>query len=89
MLQSSYTLPCGQIIKNRVCKAAMTERIAKGDNLAHEGHINLYDTWAGGDIGILLTGNVQVDRRCIEGPANVVIDKLNYQLQMETLKKMG
>ena len=87
MLQSSYTLPCGQIIKNRVCKAAMTERIAKGDNLAHEGHINLYDTWAGGDIGILLTGNVQVDRRCIEGPANVVIDKLNYQLQMETLKK--
>ena len=87
MLQSSYTLPCGQIIKNRVCKAAMTERIAKGDNLAHEGHINLYDTWAGGDIGILLTGNVQVDRRCIEGPANVVIDKSNYQLQMETLKK--
>lgn len=87
MLQSSYTLPCGQIIKNRVCKAAMTERIAKGDNLAHEGHIKLYDTWSEGDVGILLTGNVQVDRRCIEGPANVVIDRSNYHLQIDTLKK--
>ena len=87
MIQSSFTLPCGQTIKNRVCKAAMTERIAKGDNLAHQGHINLYNTWADGDVGILLTGNVQVDRRNIEGPANVVIDKSNYHLQMETLKQ--
>ena len=81
MIQSSFTLPCGQTIKNRVCKAAMTERIAKGDNLAHQGHINLYNTWADGDVGILLTGNVQVDRRNIEGPANVVIDQSNYHLQ--------
>ena len=87
MIQSSFTLPCGQTIKNRVCKAAMTERIAKGDNLAHQGHINLYNTWADGDVGILLTGNVQVDRRNIEGPANVVIDQSNYHLQMETLKQ--
>jgi len=87
MIQSSFTLPCGQTVKNRVCKAAMTERIAKGDNLAHQGHINLYNTWADGDVGILLTGNVQVDRRNIEGPANVVIDQSNYHLQMETLKQ--
>ena len=87
MIQSSFTLPCGQTIKNRVCKAAMTERIAKGDNLAHQEHINLYNTWADGDVGILLTGNVQVDRRNIEGPANVVIDQSNYHLQMDTLKQ--
>ena len=47
LMNESFLLPCGQVIKNRVCKAAMTERIAKGDNLAHQGHANLYDrsTW--------------------------------------------
>ena len=87
LLNESFTLPCGQILKNRVCKAAMTERIASGDNLANQGHINLYDIWANGDIGILLTGNVQVDRRNLEGPANVVIDKNNYKNQLGTLKE--
>ena len=87
LINESFTLPCGQILKNRVCKAAMTERIAKGDNLANQGHINLYDMWADGDIGILLTGNVQVDRRNLEGPANVVIDKNNYKNQLGTLKE--
>ena len=87
LINESFTLPCGQILKNRVCKAAMTERIANGDNLANQGHINLYDIWADGDIGILLTGNVQVDRRNLEGPANVVIDKNNYKNQLSTLKE--
>ncbi len=86
LMNESFTLPCGQVIKNRFCKAAMTERIAKGNNLAHQGHVNLYDRWAEGNIGILLTGNVQVDRRNLEGPANVVIDKNNYKEQYDDLK---
>jgi 2,4-dienoyl-CoA reductase-like NADH-dependent reductase (Old Yellow Enzyme family) len=86
LINESFTLPCGQVIKNRICKAAMTERIAKGNNLAHQGHVNLYERWADGDIGILLTGNVQVDRRNLEGPANVVIDSNNYKDQLDALK---
>ena len=86
LMNESFTLPCGQVIKNRFCKAAMTERIAKGNNLAHQGHVNLYDRWAEGNIGILLTGNVQVDRRNLEGPANVVIDKNNYKEQYDDIK---
>ena len=86
LMSESFTLPCGQVVKNRVCKAAMTERIAKGNNLAHQGHANLYDRWAEGNIGILLTGNVQVDRKNLEGPANVVIDKSNYKEQYDALK---
>jgi 2,4-dienoyl-CoA reductase-like NADH-dependent reductase (Old Yellow Enzyme family) len=85
-INESLTLPCGQVIKNRICKAAMTERIARGDNLAHQGHVNLYKKWAEGNIGILLTGNVQVDHRNLEGPANVVIDKYNYKKQLDVLK---
>ena len=85
-INKSFTLPRGQVIKNRICKAAMTERIAKGNNLAHQGHVNLYERWADGDIGILLTGNVQIDRRNIEGPANVVIDSENYKEQLDSLR---
>ena len=86
IMNSSFTLPCGQVIKNRICKAAMTERIAKGNNLAHQGHINLYQKWAEGNIGILLTGNVMIDRSNMEGPANVVIDDNNYKDHMDELK---
>jgi 2,4-dienoyl-CoA reductase-like NADH-dependent reductase (Old Yellow Enzyme family) len=86
IMNSSFTLPCGQVIKNRICKAAMTERIAKGNNLAHQGHINLYQKWAEGNIGILLTGNVMIDRKNMEGPANVVIDTQNYKNHMDELK---
>jgi len=86
LINESFTLPCGQVIKNRICKAAMTERIAKGNNLAHQGHANLYNRWADGNIGISLTGNVQVDRRNLEGPANVAIDKNNYKDQFDALK---
>ena len=86
IINDSFTLPCGQVIKNRICKAAMTERIAKGKNLAHQGHINLYRTWAEGDIGILLTGNVMVDQKNLEGPANVVIDSDNYKDHLDVLR---
>ena len=85
-MNSSFALPCGQVIKNRICKAAMTERIAKGNNLAHQGHINLYQKWAEGNIGILLTGNVMIDRNNMEGPANVVIDAQNYMDHIDELK---
>ena len=86
IMSSSFTLPCGQVVKNRICKAAMTERIAKGNNLAHQGHINLYRKWAEGNIGILLTGNVMIDRNNMEGPANVVIDAQNYMDHIDELK---
>ena len=32
ILKDKITLPCGAQIKNRICKAAMTERIAFADN---------------------------------------------------------
>ena len=42
LINQPFVLSCGQTIKNRICKAAMTERIAEGNNLAHQGHTNLY-----------------------------------------------
>ena len=67
-------LPCGVKIKNRFLKSAMTEGIANEDATANLRHVNLYDRWAKGGSGILVTGNVQVDHRYIERAGNVVIE---------------
>ena len=87
ILKDKITLPCGAQIKNRICKAAMTERIAFADNYTNQRHLNLYKKWAEGDIGILLTGNVQVDKNHLEGPANVCIEEDTYAEQLPLLRK--
>lgn len=67
-------LPCGAVLPNRLCKAAMTEGVADRSLRATERHATLYRTWAQGGAGLLLTGNVQVDRDDLERPGNVAID---------------
>jgi 2,4-dienoyl-CoA reductase-like NADH-dependent reductase (Old Yellow Enzyme family) len=67
-------LPCGSVLANRLCKAAMTEGVADEWLRATERHEQLYRTWSEGGAGLLLTGNVQVDRRDLERPGNVAID---------------
>lgn len=68
------TLPCGAVLKNRLVKAAMTEGIASPDNRATPALEALYGRWADGGAGLLVTGNVQVDRRFLERPGNVAWD---------------
>ncbi|MCQ8184718.1 NADH:flavin oxidoreductase/NADH oxidase family protein [Parvularcula maris] len=70
-----FRLPCGVSLKNRLAKAAMTEQIAGPSHLPNEGHVRLYKRWAEGGPGLIITGNVQVDRRHLEHPGNIVIDK--------------
>lgn len=74
-ISSPITLPCGVAVKNRIAKAPMTEGLADSMNRATERHVTLYRKWAEGGAGILITGNIQVDRRYLERPGNVVIDQ--------------
>ncbi|USG61841.1 NADH:flavin oxidoreductase/NADH oxidase family protein [Sneathiella marina] len=74
-ISSPLTLPCGVSVKNRIAKAPMTEGLADEMNRATARHETLYRKWAEGGAGILVTGNVQVDRRFLERPGNVVIDQ--------------
>ena len=74
-ISSPITLPCGVTVKHRIAKAPMTEGLADSMNRATERHVRLYRKWAEGGAGILVTGNVQVDRRFLERPGNVVIDQ--------------
>jgi len=52
----------------------MTEGVASSANEATARHAVLYGRWAQGGVGLQLTGNVQVDRRNLERPGNVVIE---------------
>ena len=52
----------------------MTEGLADSENRATGRHTTLYRRWAEGGAGMLLTGNVQVDRRYLERAGNVTID---------------
>lgn len=79
------TLPCGATLKNRLCKAAMTEGLADAQGRATDLHTNLYRRWSDGGAGLLLTGNVQIDHRYLERPGNVVIDGPQSSAQMKRL----
>ena len=72
---SPLTLPCGQVLPNRLCKAAMEENMAEDGQLPGEGLRRLYAAWAEGSPGIILTGNVMVDACALTGPGGVVLDK--------------
>ncbi|MFT4102448.1 MAG: hypothetical protein QM674_15705 [Burkholderiaceae bacterium] len=75
MLDDPLTLPCGAVLPNRLAKAALTEGLADALNRATPRHQALYERWSRGGAGLVITGNVQVDRRFLERPGNVVIDR--------------
>ena len=74
MLDQPLTLPCGAVVPNRMCKAAMTEGLAHPDGTASEELERLYGIWSDGGSGILLSGNIQVDGDHLERPGNVIVD---------------
>ncbi|MDQ7019569.1 MAG: NADH:flavin oxidoreductase/NADH oxidase family protein [Robiginitomaculum sp.] len=87
ILNEPLSLPCGAVLKNRLCKAAMTEGLADRYNRATKGHERLYRRWGAGGIGMMLTGNVQVDHRYLERPGNVVIEGEQSSEQLDALKR--
>jgi 2,4-dienoyl-CoA reductase-like NADH-dependent reductase (Old Yellow Enzyme family) len=62
-------------VKNRLFKSAMSEQLADSDNAPTEGLFRLYRTWAEGGTGLLVTGNVMIDRTALGEPKNVVLDQ--------------
>lgn len=71
---SPLTLPNGTVISNRLAKAAMEENMADRDHAPSEDLIRLYKAWAEGGAGLMITGNVMVDRRAMTGPGGVVLE---------------
>ncbi|MFW2160617.1 NADH:flavin oxidoreductase/NADH oxidase family protein [Acinetobacter beijerinckii] len=74
LLNQSLTLPNGFVIPNRLAKAATSETLATYSNNPTEKHIRLYQRWAASGIGMIITGNIMIDRRALGEPGNVVIE---------------
>lgn len=73
-LFTPLTLPNGTRIPNRMAKAAMEENMCDSNHAPSEGLLQLYKAWADGGSGLILTGNVMVDRRAMTGPGGVVLE---------------
>ncbi|OZG70737.1 2,4-dienoyl-CoA reductase [Hahella sp. CCB-MM4] len=71
---SSITLPNGQQIKNRLVKAAMEENLGNRSLVPDGRLVNLYSKWAQGGVGLIITGNVMVDRFAMTGPGGVALE---------------
>jgi len=71
---SALQLPNGSSIPNRIAKAAMEENMADADQAPSEALVRLYQAWADGGAGLLITGNVMVDGRAMTGPGGVVLE---------------
>ncbi|GAB5554719.1 MAG: NADH:flavin oxidoreductase/NADH oxidase family protein [Saprospiraceae bacterium] len=70
-LNTPFELPCGVLVKNRLVKAAMTERISTKRLEPNERHHRLYKMWADTGAGLLITGNVIIDPIHLESAGNV------------------
>jgi 2,4-dienoyl-CoA reductase-like NADH-dependent reductase (Old Yellow Enzyme family) len=73
-LQDKLLLPNGVEIKNRFFKAAMSEGMSDKLNRPTKKLVRLYKTWAESEAGIVVTGNVMVDKRALGEPRNVVVE---------------
>ena len=89
MLDQPLTLPCGAVVPNRMCKAAMTEGLAHSDGTASEELERLYGIWSDGGSGILLSGNIQVDGDHLERPGNVIVDSKLSDEAFAALQRMA
>jgi len=74
ILQQAFTLPCGVEVPNRIVKSAMSENNADKDKGPSKSILQLYERWGRGGAGILMTGNVMIDRRALGEPHNVVVE---------------
>jgi 2,4-dienoyl-CoA reductase-like NADH-dependent reductase (Old Yellow Enzyme family) len=74
LLGSALTLPCGATIPNRLAKAAMTEGLADPRGRPTAELERLYRVWGAGGCGLLISGNVIIDRSHLERPGNVICE---------------
>lgn len=88
-LAEPLRLPCGTMLPNRLAKAAMTEGLADALLRSTPRLERLYRLWSEGGTGLLLTGNVHIDRFCLERPGNVAIDGNGGLAELQAWARAG
>lgn len=82
-------LPSGSTLANRIAKAAMEENMADADHAPSERLLRLYQAWAEGGAGLLISGNVMVDSRAMTGPGGVVLEDDAQLARFERWARVG
>jgi 2,4-dienoyl-CoA reductase-like NADH-dependent reductase (Old Yellow Enzyme family) len=88
-LAEPIKLPCGASIKNRFLKSAMSESLATVNHAPSDGLTRLYETWAKGGSGQVVTGNIMVDSRYLGEPRNMVIEDNSHLDKLSELAAAG
>lgn len=73
-LNQPLSLARGRAIANRIAKSALSEALGTMDNRVTPQLVRLYERWGAGGAGLLITGNVMVDRRALGEPGNVAVE---------------
>lgn len=73
-LTDPLSLPNGSQLPNRIAKSAMSEAMGAMDNRVTPELVKLYQRWGAGGTGLIITGNIMIDRRALGEPGNVVIE---------------
>ncbi|MBF6172220.1 nitroreductase family deazaflavin-dependent oxidoreductase [Nocardia blacklockiae] len=73
-LPDPLPLPCGQTLPNRIMKAALSEGLGDAGLGPDERLHRLYQRWGAGGFGLIVTGNVMIDRTQLGEPGNVVVE---------------
>ena len=89
LIAQSLTLPCGAVLKNRLGKSAMSETLGSRDNRVTPKLARLYQCWAEGGTGLLVTGNVMIDSRALGEPHNVVLEDSRDMAALRTWARAG
>jgi len=76
-LQEELILPCGAKLKNRLAKSAMSENMCPKKHRPTKQLIQAYQQWANGGAGLIVTGNIMIDRNAIAEPGNVLVNNKN------------
>ncbi|HTJ43171.1 MAG TPA: NADH:flavin oxidoreductase/NADH oxidase family protein [Kofleriaceae bacterium] len=74
-LSAPLRLASGDVLPNRLAKAAMSETLGDLETGAPtDDLIRLYERWGKSGAGVLITGNVMVDRGGLGEPGNVIVE---------------
>lgn len=72
-LHDPLPLPCGQTLPNRIMKSALSEGLGTADHAPDERLVRLFERWSTGGFGLIVTGNVMIDRAQLGEPGNVAV----------------
>ncbi|MRH44461.1 NADH oxidase [Aquibacillus halophilus] len=74
-ISNPFTLKNNNItFKNRIVKSAMSEALASKNHLPTPKLFRLYEEWAKGGAGLVITGNVMVDHKALGETRNIVLE---------------